>query len=101
LIENTRTLLKACKMREAALVLADEKIKVLTKLVAQSNAKAAVTKGQEKIEQLNSRLASQYTERPVTDLTAKKACTNTLLHSELDHDEWLLAGNNKVFKKAV
>lgn len=77
LIDDTNTLLKTCRARDAALARAEERLGLLANLFFQLEA-ANLPKNRETIEELNSRL-----------------------QRELDNDKWLLVEPDTAFKKSV
>lgn len=77
LIDDTNTLLKTCKARDAALARAEERLSMLADLFAKFEV-ANLPKNRETIEELNSRL-----------------------QRELDNDKWLLVEPDMAFKKSV
>jgi hypothetical protein len=77
LIDNTNTLLKTCKARDAALARAEERLSLLAGLFDKLEA-ANLPKNQETIEELNSGL-----------------------QRELDNDKWLLVEPDMAFKKSL
>ena len=77
LIDDTNTLLKTCKARDAALAHAEDRLSLLADLFDKLEA-ANVPKNRETIEELNSRL-----------------------QRELDNDKWLLVEPDMAFKKSV
>ena len=77
LIDDTSTLLKTCKSRDAALARAEERLSLLYDLFVQLEA-AKKPNRQQKIEELNSRL-----------------------QRELENDKWLLADTGMLIKKAI
>jgi chromosome segregation ATPase len=74
LIDDTNTLLKTCKARDAVLARAEERLSLLANLFVQLEA-ANLPKSQKTIEELNSQL-----------------------RRELDKDKWLLVETSTVFK---
>jgi len=74
LIDDTNTLLKTCKARDAALARAEERLSLLANLFVQLEA-ANLPKSQKTIEELNSELQREF-----------------------DKDKWLLVENSTVFK---
>jgi hypothetical protein len=77
LVDDTHTLLKTCRWRDAALARAEDRLGLLADLFVQLEA-ASVPKSQKTIEELNSQL-----------------------RRELDKDKWLLVETDTFIKKAV
>ncbi len=89
-IDTADKLLEACKIRDEALVLAEEKISALTELFSQLDAEASRSSRRKEIEASNSRIQGTHAEHAVPQAVPTRV--RTVLNCELDDDAWLLAG---------